>query len=172
MRCVVKKIAIVALLLVLGVFAPACGSSTDEAADRYERTAAVKEGVRAVLDDPNSFGTAQEVADLLATYATADALMVDDALGSAPMRQAWYDTLYGKGLDAEIEVWHQWISADGSQSGSLWVWKGTNLIGNNFELIGVAIDSHNEDGLVSNELVIYPYDDAYVEEAFSGVGTP
>ncbi|MFW2380527.1 MAG: hypothetical protein ACN4GZ_02125 [Acidimicrobiales bacterium] len=188
-----KKLAIVALLLVLGVVGPACGGSSDDAledqlkevtserdalqaqvdasAERYEKTLGVKEAIRAVLDDPGAFGTEEEVADLLATYATPEALMVDDALGEARMRQAWYDTLYGKGLDAEIEVWHQWISDDGSQSGSLWVWKGTNLRGNYFELVGVAIDSHDEDGVVTNELVIYPYDDAYVIEAFSGAGT-
>lgn len=188
-----KKIAIVALLLMLGVVTPACGSESDDAvrqqldevtaerdslqaridasSERYEKTAAVTAAIRAVLDNPNEFGTEDEVVDLLATYATPDALVEDDAFGSVGIRQAWYNTLYGNVVDAEIEVRHQWISDDGLQSGWLWVWKGKNLRGNDFELIGVAIDSHDEEGLVTHELVIYPYDDAYVMAAFTGAGT-
>lgn len=188
-----QKITSVVLALTVGVIAPACGNESDDASkqdlvemvaerdelqsrlddrsDRYEKTAAVVAGMRAVFDDPDSYGTEDEVADLLATFATSDALMADTVLGSAPMRQAWYNALYSGAVDAEVEISHQWITDDGSQSGSLWVWSGTNRLGNPFELVGVSLDSHNEDGLITREKVIYPYDDAYVKQAFSGDGT-
>jgi hypothetical protein len=143
----------------------------DQRSERHDKTVAVKAAVRDILDNPTAYGTEEEVADLLATYATSAAVMEDDVFGSVNMRDAWYRTLYSGAIDAEIEVSHQWISEDGSQSGSLWVWKGTNQAGNPFELIGVAVDTHDEEGLVSHELVVYPYSDTYVIEAVTGAGT-
>lgn len=63
------------------------------------------------------------------------------------------------------------MSEDGSQSSSLWIWKGTNINGKDFELIGVKIDTHNEEGLIAHELVLYPYPDSYVTNAAFGTGT-
>ncbi len=147
-------------------------AEVDAAGERHEKTVAVVEGIRAVLDDPSSVGSEEDVASALASFATADAVMEDAVLGSAPMRQAWQDTLYGGAMDAEITVLHQWVSPDGSQSGGLWVWRGTNLAGNSFELLGVQVDDHDLEGRVTHELVAYPYDDAYVLEAVEGAGSP
>jgi hypothetical protein len=131
----------------------------------------VKAGIREVLNDPAAFGTEDEVVDLLASFATDTAVMEDDVFGSAPMTEAWLGTLYSNAMDAEIEVMHQWINEDGSGSGSLWVWRGANLAGNPFELIGVSVDEHDDEGLVTHELVIYPYSDEYVDKAIVGAGT-
>jgi len=138
---------------------------------RYDKTMEVKAAIRAILDSPADFGSEDDVSDLLATYATPEARMEDDVFGAVGMREGWYKTLYGGTLDATIEVWHQWVSEDGSQSGSIWVWEGVNQAGNQFELVGVALDTHDLDGLVEHELVVYPYSDAFVWEAVTGAGT-
>lgn len=144
----------------------------DADAERSDKTVEVREAIRAILDDPAAYGTEDEAIDLLASYASSDARMRDDALGSATMRRAWHESSYGQAVDAEIEVVHQWFAPDGSQSGGLWVWRGTNLAGNPFELVGVQIDTHDDEGRVTDEWVIYPYPDDYVVEAFEGAGTP
>lgn len=146
-------------------------AQVDQRSARHDKSVAVQTAVRDILDDPTAYGSEEEVADLLATYATSAAVMEDDVFGSANMRDAWYNTLYSGTIDAEIEVWHQWTSEDGSQTGGLWVWKGTNLAGNPFELIGVAVDTHDEEGLISHELVVYPYSNEYVINAIMFAGT-
>ncbi|NNE96352.1 MAG: hypothetical protein HKN24_10020 [Acidimicrobiales bacterium] len=162
-----------ALALVASISA-ACSSGSDrtETDSRYERTAAVVSAVRNILDNPDAYGTEEEVVELLATYATPDAVMQDDAFDAdMNMRDSWYNTLYQASMDAEIEVLHQWISDDGSQSSGLWVWRGKNFNGHDFELIGVKVDSHNDEGLITHELVLYPYPDDYVRNAALGTGT-
>lgn len=139
--------------------------------ERYRKTEAVKIAIREILDDPEAFGTQEEVAELLATYSTPGALMEDDAFGAVPMMEAWFNTLYLGAMDAEIEVWHQWIADDGSQSGALWIWHGSNAVGNPFEVVGVSIDTHDAEGRVAHELVIYPYSDTYMNKAVFGAGT-
>jgi hypothetical protein len=125
-----------------------------------------------ILDDPESFGTEDEVVDLLASSATTDAVMDDDVFGAFPYRQAWHNTLYGKAFHARIDVYDIWVSEDGSQGGVLWVWHGLNAKGNPFELPGISLMEFNEEGLISYELVTYPYPDAYVDEAAFGDGSP
>lgn len=142
----------------------------EQQSERRDKSVAVNVAIRAVLDDPESYGTEDEVADLLATYATPSAQMDDDVFGAVNMRQAWYNTLYDSAMDSEIDVWHQWVADDGSQSSSLWVWHGTNFAGNPFELVGIAIDDHDEEGLVTHEFVVYPYPDDYVDNAVFGSG--
>lgn len=145
----------------------------DAAATRHDKTVAVMEGVRAILDDPTSVGDEDAVVEALAQYATADAEMEDDAFHeSVGIRQAWENTLYSGAMDSSIDPLHTWVSDDGSMSGSLWIWHGTNFAGNPFELIGVQIDTHDDEGRVSHELVVYPYPDEYVDEAVEGDGTP
>ena len=190
----------VAVILLLALISAACSSSSDETAeqllaveqqladvtaerdvlqtqidqqaDRHDKAAAVQSAVRDILDNPEAYGTEEEVVDLLASYATSDAVMQDDTFNaSMNMRDSWYNTLYGGAMDAEIEVLHQWMSDDGSQVSGLWVWKGKNINGKDFELFGVAIDTHNEEGLISHELILYPYPDSYVTNAAFGTGT-
>lgn len=190
----------VAVTLLLALTSAACSSSSDETAEqllaveqqlaeitaerdvlqaqidqqgeRHDKSAAVILAVRNILNNPETYGTDEEAADLLASYATPDAIMQDDTFDAAKnMRDSWYNTFHVYGMDAEIEVLHQWMSDDGSQSSSLWVWKGTNINGKDFELIGVSIDTHNEEGLISHELILYPYPDSYVTNAALGTGT-
>ncbi|GAA1470231.1 hypothetical protein [Microbacterium thalassium] len=144
----------------------------DADAVRYDNTIAVHEEVRAILDDPEAYGTEDEVVAALAALATPEAEMYDDAYGDGVgMQQAWYQTLYSGAMDSRIELVHEWVARDGSQSGGLWLWYGTNLAGNEFQLVGVQIDDHDDDGLITHELVVYPYPDAYVIEALEGAGT-
>ncbi|MDN4475185.1 hypothetical protein QQX09_04840 [Demequina sp. SYSU T00192] len=138
---------------------------------RYDKTVAVKAAVEDILADPESYGTPDEVADLLASYGTDDAVMDDDVFGAVGLRQAWYNTLSNQ-VDAEIETVQQWVDDDGSVSGSLWIWRGTNFAGEPFELVGINVDTHADDGTIENEWVAYPYPDEFVRVAIIGGGTP
>lgn len=138
---------------------------------RHAASLATIEGVEAILADPDSFGTEDEVVDALAAFA-ADGTVMDDAVfGAADYRTAWRNTLFGGAIDADIDVYHHWLSEDGSQGGSLWVWHGTNAAGNPFELAGISLNEYDEDGQLTYELVTYPYPDEYVEAAVVGKGT-
>lgn len=139
---------------------------------RHAASLATIEGVEAILADPESFGTENEVVDALAAYAVDGALMDDTVFGAVGYRMAWYNTLFSGAIDADIDVYHHWLSEDGSQGGSLWVWHGTNVAGNPFELAGISLNEYDEDGRLTYELVTYPYPDEYVEAAVMGEGTP
>lgn len=97
---------------------------------------------------------------------------MDDAVfGAVGYRTGFYNALYAGDVDAVIDVYHSWVSDDGSQGGVLWVWHGTNAAGNPFELAGISLTTHDEEGLISYEFVTYPYPDDYVDEAVFGAGT-
>ena len=87
------------------------------------------------------------------------------------MKTGWYNTLYDRTMDARIDTYHRWVSDDGSQGGALWVWHGTNLAGNAFELVGLSLNDYDEDGMLAYQWVVYPYSDEYVLEAVTGNGT-
>lgn len=196
MRGTVKS-AVVVVAIVLGAGVAACSEGDDGEADelreqleevtaerdelqalidtdaeRHDKTVEVRDAIRAILDDPAAHGSEDEVVDLLASYASSDAQMRDDVFGDVGVRSAWYNTLYAGTMDAEIDVIHRWFAPDGAQSGGLWVWRGTNLAGNPFELVGVQIDTHDDDGRITDEWVIYPYPDDYVRDAVLRDGTP
>ncbi|WP_084127311.1 hypothetical protein [Demequina sp. NBRC 110054] len=137
---------------------------------RHDLVVEKKAELEEILTDHTSYGTPAQVADLLGTFATEDAVMDDDVYGAVDYRDAWYYTLY-QDATSEVESIHQWVDADGSEAGTLWIWRGTNGIGNPFELIGISVDSYNDEGLITNEWVAYPYDDEYVLEALDGAGT-
>jgi hypothetical protein len=143
----------------------------EERAERRDRGLAILAEITAILDEPESFGTEEEVADLLATHATEAAVMDDEVFGSVNYRDGFYNTLYSDAMDAEIDVYETWMSADGSQGGVLWLWHGTNAAGNSFELAGVSITTHDEEGMITHEYVTYPHDDEYVRAATFGEGT-
>ncbi|MDN4473468.1 hypothetical protein [Demequina zhanjiangensis] len=137
---------------------------------RYALTMENKAAVEEILANHDSYGTPAQVADLLATYATDDAKMDDDVFGAVGIRSAWFYTLFGE-ADAEIDTVQQWVDADGSESGSLWIWHGTNGGGHPFALIGIAVDTYDDEGMITNSWVAYPYDDEYVMNAIQGNGT-
>jgi hypothetical protein len=139
--------------------------------ERYEKTLSNQQAVEDILHNPESYGSEEDVVELLATYATAEAVMDDAVFGAAPIQTAWYNTLYGGAMDAEIENYHRWLSEDGSQGGVLWIWRGNNLVGNPFELAGISLNEYDENGLLTYEYVVYPYSDQYVREAVTGSGT-
>jgi hypothetical protein len=138
---------------------------------RHEKARAQMDLVTAILDNPEAFGSEEEVIEALVEHYTPDAVMDDAVFGAVPIEQAWHNTLYGGAVDAEIDVYHSWLSDDGSQGGHLWVWHGTNAAGNPFELPGISLCEFDEDGLESYEYVVYPYPDDYVRRAFTGSGT-
>ena len=146
-------------------------SAAPQSSARHDKAKATQEAITAILDDPESVGTEQDVVDALASHATPDAMMDDIVFGAVGMRSAWYYTLYGGAMDATIDTTFMWLSEDGSQGRSLWLWHGTNLSGNPFELAGIALNDHNEDGLLSNSFVTYPYPADYVMMAVEGSGT-
>ena len=139
--------------------------------DRYEKSLATQEAVEDILHNAERYGTESDVVDLLASYATPSAVMDDAVFGAVGIRSAWHNTLYGGAMDSEIDNYFRWLSDDGSQGGALWVWHGTNLAGNPFELPGVALDTYDENGLITRSYVVYPYPDEYVREAVTGDGT-
>ncbi len=147
----------------------ALAQATDSS-DRHDNAARGQAEIRAILDDPEAFGTEDEIADLLATHAKGDALMDDDVFGAVGWRTGFFNTLYGM-ADARVDTYDTWLCDDGSQGGALWMWHGTNAAGNPFELAGISLTEHDEDGLISYELVTYPYSDEHVRRAFSGSGS-
>jgi hypothetical protein len=149
----------------------ALASLEHQPSGRHDKAVATLDGIVAILDDPAAFGAEEDVVDLIATHATADALMDDDVFGPANYRSGFYNTLYGGAIDAQIDVYHAWVSDDGGSGGALWVWHGTNAAGNPFELPGLSVITFNDDGIVSYEFVTYPYSDEYVRQAVTGAGT-
>ncbi|MBT8246364.1 MAG: DUF4164 domain-containing protein, partial [Acidimicrobiia bacterium] len=124
---------------------------------RLEKTEATIAAVADIVADPTSFGTQEEVLDLLMVHFASEAVMDDDVYGAVPMRTAWRNTLYG--LDATIDTWHRWVSEDGSDGLPLWTWSGTNFAGDPFELIGLSILHYSDEGKQDYQFVVYPYED-------------
>ncbi|WP_062377092.1 hypothetical protein [Demequina pelophila] len=143
----------------------------DGAAARYDKVVAAKAEVEAVLADESAYDDIATMVDRLAAFATDGAQMEDDVFGSIGYRSAWFSTLSGD-VEARIDTVRQWTDPDGSTSGSLWVWHGTNAQGNPFALIGVSVMTYDDDGLITHEWVGYPYTDEFVREAIRGAGTP
>ncbi len=146
-------------------------ATAGELTERYDKALATQQAVEGILNDPESYGSEDEVVELLASYATEDAVMDDAVFGAVPIKNAWYFTLYGGTMDSQIDNYYRWLSDDGSQGGALWLWHGTNTAGNPFELAGIAIDEYDDNGLVAYEYVVYPYPDDYVRNAVDGTGT-
>lgn len=149
----------------------ALAGTRQQVSERHAKALATQEAVRRILDDPEATGTEQEVVDALAAFAVPGARMDDAVFGAVPIRSGWYNSLYGGAMDATIDVTYTWLSEDGSQGGELWLWHGTNLAGRPFELAGVALDDYDENGLITNSYVVYPYADDYVRQAVTGAGT-
>ena len=143
---------------------------------RHDAAEQTIEAVEAILADPDAYESEDAVADALGALATPTAQMEDAVFGSVSLRDGWLYTLYGdssaEDLDSDMTVYHHWLSDDGSEGGTLWVWHGVNGVGNPFELVGISLTSYDDEGKITHEYVTYPYPDEYVEEAIDGAGTP
>jgi len=122
-----------------------------------------------VATDPSAYGTEDEVLDLLSQGAAPGAVMDDEAYGSVELREAWRRTLFGGSVDAVTTEWRSWVCNDGRMGGSLWTWEGANFVGEPFSLVGINLNTYDEEGLLEVSTVIWPYPHERVYEEF-GVG--
>ena len=97
--------------------------------ERHDRALATLDEVTAMLNDPESVGSEEDVVDAIARHSTESAVMDDDVFGGVSYRAGFYNTLYGGAVDARIDAYDWWVSDDGSQGGVLWIWYGTNRQG-------------------------------------------
>jgi hypothetical protein len=143
---------------------------------RHDAAQRTYDAIGAIWDDPESYGGEAGVSTAIGEYLAPGAMMVDDVFGRISYRQGMINTLFGGSVDpdlvAEMDGYDSWVSADGSQGGSMWVWHGTNAEGNPFELVGLSLVTFDEEGRLAMEVDSYPYPDEYVEEALFGAGTP
>ncbi len=136
-----------------------------------EKSLATQQDIQDILDHPKWYGTEDDVVDLLTSYATTEAMRYDAVFGPIDMERARQGTLYGNSMDAAIDTSFRWLSEYGSQGGALWLWHGTNLAGNPFELAGISLDTYDQNGSITHADVVYPYTDEYVREAVYRNGT-
>ena len=135
---------------------------------RYEAALATQETMLAIMEDPASFGDEDEVLDLLDSMATPGVVSGDLAWGGTSTgiwRTGWRNTLFG-GTDATIRTWKTWLSDDGSVGGSLWTWTGTAQNGKSFSIEGLELSRFNENGLYTEVVMLYPYENNEVHRRF------
>ena len=150
-------------LLALGAWV-IYGLTSKSDASRYDQAKATQETLLAIIENPAAFGTEQEVLDLLDELAIPDVRSGDLAFGGVTTgvwRIGWRNTLFGRS-DATMCTWKAWLSDDGSVGGSLWTWSGTARNGEPFELQGLELSRFNDDGLYTEVVMLYPYEDAEV----------
>lgn len=135
---------------------------------RRDLTTANQQLIAAIIADPEAYGDEEEALDAMTALAQPGAVMDDTAFGAVPIRSAWRNTIFG--LDAKITTWATWLAEDGSSGGSLWTWSGKARNGEPFNLIGINIDSYDDDGLVSYSLVDWPYPGEVVRTAVASGG--
>jgi hypothetical protein len=134
---------------------------------RYEKADATQQAVVDIIADPTSFGTEDEVLDLLDQYAQSPSITYgDEAFGDITWRIGWRNTLFGS-VAADIQTWTRWLSDDGSTGGSLWSWNGTARNGEPFTLTGIVLEQFDDDGRYEALRVYYPMSDEDVLAAFA-----
>jgi hypothetical protein len=139
-------------------------------AARHARSEGTQQAITEIIADPASYGMEDEVLDLLDTLAAPGTRFRDDAFGGATgWRSGWRQTLFND-RDGDIHTWQRWLADDGSVGGSLWSWSGTARSGEPFGLIGINLDTFDDDGLVTSETVYYPYESSEVLRIFHNGG--
>lgn len=131
---------------------------------RHENARANQETLLAIIKDPSAFGSEQEVLDLLDEMAIPEVVSGDLAFGGVRTgiwRVGWRNTLFG-GMDATIHTWTSWLSEDGSVGGSLWTWSGSAQNGEPFDLQSLEISRFDDEGLYTEVIMQYPYENAEV----------
>ena len=130
--------------------------------ERHSKASATQAKLSAIIDDPSSFGTEEEVLDLIDELAVPLVRYEDTAwppLGpvqEGDWRTSWRNTIFTETLDT-VTTWRTWLSKDGSTGGSLFMWQGTDLTGEPFWLPGIELSEFNEEGLYTESIVYYPY---------------
>ncbi len=162
-RAVVGLAALAVGLAAWGVWQ---AMDSDDAATtaRYENAQSNQEALGAIIADPTAFGTETEVLDLLDSMAIPDVVSGDLAFGGTMKgiwRTGWYNTLFGRD-DMSVKTWRSWLSEDGSVGGSLWTWSGMAGNGEPFAIPGVEISRFNDEGLYTEVVMFYPFEDAEV----------
>ena len=150
-------------LLVVALAMAGCADDTATPA-RHEKAAATQETLAAIIDDPDAFGTETEVLDLIDSMAVPDVVSGDLAFGGAMTgiwRTGWRNTLFGSD-DMAVKTWRSWLSDDGSVGGSLWTWSGIADNGEEFAIPGVEISRFNEEGLYTEVVMFYPFENEEV----------
>ena len=140
----------------------------EKATARYEKAKANQDLLRSVVEDPTAFGTQEEVLDLIDAMATPDIVSGDLAFeipSTGIWRTGWNNTLFNN-TDAIIHTWRSWLSDDGSVGGSLWSWIGTARNGEPFSLEGLELSRYNDEGLYTEVIMLYPYENAEVRRRF------
>ncbi len=131
---------------------------------RYENAQASQEALAAIIADPTAFGTETEVLDLLDSMAVPDVVSGDLAFGGTMTgiwRTGWRNTLFGRD-DMSVKTWRSWLSEDGSVGGSLWTWSGIASNGEPFAIPGVEVSRFNDEGLYTEVVMFYPFENAEV----------
>jgi len=135
--------------------------------ERHNKAETTQELLIAIIDDPSSFGTEEEVLDLLDELAVPLAHYEDTAwplmreVREGDWRTSWRNTLFND-IPSTVTTWRTWLSEDGSTGGSLFTWEGTGLTGELFWLPGIELSEFNEEGLYTETIVYYPYANAEV----------
>ncbi|WP_062377090.1 hypothetical protein [Demequina pelophila] len=125
----------------------------------------------ALLADDSLRADPDALLDELSYYVIDGARLHNETLGSTSWRFGMRGTLFTT-AEATIDNVHSWIDPDGSTTGSLFVWSGTNAEDEPFALAGVAIQFYNDDGLLTHTWVAHPYPDGFIWNAVQGSGTP
>ena len=168
-----RLLTLLMLVVVLALLAVAC-SSSDPTASRHDKATATQELLIAIIDDPSSFGSEEEVLDLVDELAVPLAHYEDTAwplmreVREGDWRTSWRNTLFND-IPSTVTTWHTWLSDDGSTGGSLFTWEGTGGRGEPFALDGIELSEFNEDGLYTETIVYYPHTD---KEVWEIVGWP
>lgn len=130
--------------------------------ERHNKAETTQELLIAIIDDPSSFGTEEEVLDLVDELAVPLVRYEDTAwpllrpVREGDWRISWRNTLFND-IPSTVTTWHTWLSEDGSTGGSLFTWEGTSGRGEPFELAGIELSKFNEDGLYTETIVYYPH---------------
>jgi hypothetical protein len=139
------------------------------ATQRHSKASATQAKLIAIIDDPSSFGTEEEVLDLLDELAVPLVRYEDTAwpllraVREGDWRTSWRNTIFNE-TPSNITTWRTWLSEDGSTGGSLFTWEGTGLTGEPFWLPGIELSEFNEEGLYTETIVYYPYANAEVHK--------
>ena len=160
-------VAILTVCLIAAV-ALIASDRTSQSGDRYDNASETQQTLIDIIANPSAFGSEDEVLDLLDELATPDVISGDLAFGGTSTgiwRTGWRNTLFGN-TDATIHTWTTWLSDDGSVGGSLWTWSGTARNGEPFDLQGLELSRFNDDGLLTEVIMLYPYDDSEVWQRF------